>query len=485
MMAPFARPLAALAVLALAALGACVPATAASVVTPFVAPTLTPGPSPSAHPALAAQAPATPPTAAPSPEPPGPPATPTPAGVVYTVVAGDTFWDIALAFNLSPEQLLDANPTVDADRLYPGDRLFIPDPGQLPPTSAAPAARVRLDGGGLRLRVAPSLTAEAVATLTALTPLEVTGRTLDSAWLQVVAPSGAAGWAPSHWLTIGIALDPLPVISQSTAQPAELGAAPTAGPATLTGPTARAFEILRHGLALGNRPNVFSKVGDSITVSPVFLAPIGRGAYDLQAYGHLQPAIDFFAAVPARGGLNSFANPSLAAKVGWRARAVLSPTAADPALCGPGEPPLLCEYRQVRPALALIMLGTNDVPYTPPAEFDADLRRIFDATLERGILPVVSTIPPLHRAGLEGRAEALNAVIVALAGEYELPLVDYYAALLALPNSGLAGDGVHPSWAPAGHSADFTPEYLQYGMVARNLVTLQALDNLYRQVLQP
>jgi hypothetical protein len=98
---------------------------------------------------------------------------------------------------------------------------------------------------------------------------------------------------------------------------------------------------------------------------------------------------------------------------------------------------------------------------------------------------VVSTIPPLFRVGLEGRVELLNGVLVGLAREYEVPLWDYWAALQSLPGQGMAGDGVHPNWAPAGHSADFAPEYLQYGMTVRNLTGLYALDAVWRSALQP
>jgi hypothetical protein len=41
-------------------------------------------------------------------------------------------------------------------------------------------------------------------------------------------------------------------------------------------------------------------------------------------------------------------------------------------------------------------------------------------------------------------------------------------------------DGVHPSPAPAGHNADFQPQYLGYGYTIRNLTALQALDAVWR-----
>jgi lysophospholipase L1-like esterase len=139
----------------------------------------------------------------------------------------------------------------------------------------------------------------------------------------------------------------------------------------------------------------------------------------------------------------------------------------------------------VRPSVALVMLGTNDVPSTSDANYEADLRRVIEFCLAQGVIPVVSTIPPLFRVGLEGRAEQLNVIIARLAQEYDIPLWDYWAALQSLPGSGMARDGVHPNSAPAGHNADFTAEYLQFGMVVRNLNALYVLDQIWRQVIQP
>lgn len=264
----------------------------------------------------------------------------------------------------------------------------------------------------------------------------------------------------------------LPILQPSTAYP------------FISGITHHTHEIFLRGRELGNRPNVFSKVGDSITESAVFLNPIGNKAYYLYAdYAYLQPVVDYFSVEAARDRFNSFNNPSVAARTNWRARAVFSPASADADVCNAGEPPLTCEYRLVRPALALIMLGTNDVPYTPLDEYEADMRRVIEYSIERGVIPVLSTIPHLEREGLSIRAEQLNEIIVRLAQEYDIPLWDYYAALNALPNQGIGEDGIHPTWAPVGHSADFTSPYLEYGMTIRNLMALQVLDVMWRTVI--
>ena len=448
---------------------------------------------------------------------PGPPATqqpatpapsfsPQPTGLLtattYTVVAGDTIWSIAQRFGLPLQRLIDANPTINPNLLRPGDVLHIPGPSDVVPTPSGASARVRFDGGGLRLRATPTLTGAVLGYLDALTRLNVVGRTGDSAWLQVVTPSGQGGWVTTAWTDLYVTLAKVPIIAadapapatsagvpQATVVPAETPSGPPVvdpnGYQYISGITAHARQVFLQGQQLGNRPNVFSKVGDSITLSGVFLNPIGAGQYNLHDYAGLQGVIDYFSARPARGDANSFAYSPLAAKVGWRAAAEFIPALADPAVCQPEEGPLACEYRLVRPSVALIMLGTNDVPSTADDQFEANLRHVIEFTLGKGIIPVLSTIPPLFRTGLDGRAEQLNIIIVRLAREYDIPLWDYWSALQSLPNSGMGTDGVHPNSAPAGHNADFTPTYLQYGMVVRNLTALIGLDAIWRQVLQP
>jgi hypothetical protein len=174
-------------------------------------------------------------------------------------------------------------------------------------------------------------------------------------------------------------------------------------------------------------------------------------------------------------------NTSLAAKGGWSTFSVLAASLADRTYCRAGESPLVCEYRLIKPAVALIMLGTNDVLGTHDEAYLANLRRILGDTISLGILPVISTIPPFQRSGHEARADQLNNLIVAVAQEQGVPVWNYWAALQSLPNHGMGPDGVHPSWAP--DASDFTPENLQYGSTMRNLTALQVLDALWRQVM--
>lgn len=234
------------------------------------------------------------------------------------------------------------------------------------------------------------------------------------------------------------------------------------------------------GQTQGARADVFSKVGDSITVSVNFLHAIGEGTYQLGGHGYLQAVIDHYAVANAREG-NSFRNPSLAAAEGWAAWAVLDPDFASSA-CLPGELPIECEYRLVRPSVAIIMFGTNDVGYRSPQQYRADLTRILEISYERGIIPLFSTIP--NRPDVTQNVLIFNDIVREIGATYRLPIIDYGAATFGLPNYGLSRDNVHPSSPPTGYagSAVFTPANLRYGYVVRNLVTLQALDTIWQYV---
>lgn len=395
---------------------------------------------------------------------------------------------------------MSANPELNpAGLIFPGDQLVIPGSQGVVATITAEAwsinGQVTAEGSGLRLREGPSLNHKIIIELAALTPLSITGRTVDNSWLQVQTTSEDSGWVFAEWVDVFINLEDIPMsneefppeVASDIPDPTEAAATlpPPSRPSQypyITGISEHVREIFSRGLALGNRPNVFSKVGDSITYTDAFLYPIGWNNYRLHEYAYLQPVIDFFSEEWARTH-NSFANYSLAANIGWSAHALLTSAVSHETHCGETETPLECEYRLVKPSIALIMLGTNDVPSTPLASYENAMRQITETTIEYGIIPILSTIPSMQMTGTEGRVEAINAIITNLAREYDIPLLDLWAALQGLPDDGLRSDGVHLSLAPAGQNAYFTPENLQYGMPVRSLTALQALDLVWRAVL--
>src|SRR5690606_20023243 len=127
-----------------------------------------------------------------------------------------------------------------------------------------------------------------------------------------------------------------------------------------------------------------------------------------------------------------------------------------------GETPVACEMRVVKPAVALIMIGTNDAPAYPADQYGARLRQIIETCIQYNVVPVLSTLPP--RAQFNDNIIAYNQVIAGMAQQYGVPLTDLYSALWGLPDHGYGPDGIHLSVPPGGASAafDFTAANLQY-----------------------
>ncbi|MBN1429525.1 MAG: LysM peptidoglycan-binding domain-containing protein [Anaerolineae bacterium] len=427
-------------------------------------------------------------------------------GSVYTVQSGDTLWSISIGLEIPMEAIVAANPGLDPNTLYPGNTLNIPRAGETVEGAPGIFGYVATQDESLRLRSSPEVSDNIVTLLEPATVLEISGRTADSYWLRVKIPSGQVGWVDANWVGVPVSLAEIPIDGQAFGQVAATATIPlvtlmpaqtqmaTAAPTSLpeyeeqvtdylyiSGITARSHEIFMIGQSMGNRPNIFSKVGDSITDNAAFLKPIGQGNYNLRTHIYLQPVIDYYSQEIARDA-NSFANTSLAAKGGWSVWHEFNPDFANTTVCRPGETPLVCEYRVVRPSVALIMLGTNDVISMSAGKYEDYMRQVIETSIEMGVIPVVSTIPDFYYQDVDNKVQVMNDIIIRLAQEYQIPLWNYWASMQELTGKGLSMDGIHPSWAVP---ADFTPNFLKYGMTNRNLTALQALDAVWRLVIEP
>ncbi len=235
---------------------------------------------------------------------------------------------------------------------------------------------------------------------------------------------------------------------------------------------AHAQQIYQQGLAQGNDPHAFIKIGDCMTDNPYFLNPIGDGKYNLGPYTDLQKVIDYFIS----GDQNSFSRTSQAAAAGFNAASVLDSMWANPKFCEANETPLGCEFRAMHPSLALIMFGTNDVQYLNETQFDFFLRSVVVATLRNGTLPILSTFP--QRPEFPDKAKLYNQIVVQVALDYDVPLINLWQALVALPNQGIDSTKTTHLSTPADSSAVcmFVDDNLKAGFTVRNLVTLQTLE---------
>ncbi|WP_119066086.1 SH3 domain-containing protein [Aggregatilinea lenta] len=376
----------------------------------------------------------------------------------------------------------------------PTQEVFTPSGGAKPsatPVVAAPAStNTPVPPGAvvcdtcdyLRLRDAPG-TGSVIMNLSANAALTIIGKSQDGTWVQVITDSGVMGWVATEYLVIGSGLDGVAVAANSV--PTQV-AAVSAGPVNanaVSGVSSHARAIFLYGRSLGNSAYTFTRVGDSISAAPQFLTQIGAGNYSLGDYSYLGGAIRFFSGPNARGQ-NPFAASSIAARNGWGTTSVLDPSNADGGLCRSGETPLACEYRVVKPSVALIMFGTNDSGGLSTLDFQANMHEIVQISINMGVIPVLSTIPPKHyNSATDGRVAEFNQVIIATAQMYDVPLWDYGQVMRSLSGEGLASDGVHPSTPPDGITTIFDESHLRYGYTARNLTALHVLWTLWQQVL--
>ncbi|MDX1995249.1 MAG: SGNH/GDSL hydrolase family protein [bacterium] len=244
-------------------------------------------------------------------------------------------------------------------------------------------------------------------------------------------------------------------------------------------------EVFAHGQAVGNRANVFTKVGDSNTTSGDFLRPIGlRGGRfcRLGEYTDLQTTIDYFSVPPREGYRNSFDSISQAAINGLTSAAALDPFWAEQPPCESGENPLACEYRISRPGVAVIMLGLMDFEVMDADFYRDNMARVIETTLDAGVIPVLTNNVAMPEVETYLNSLRFNAVLLDLADDYQVPLLNLWAAVQPLPNVGIGPDRTHLSHA-VGEFCAFDGAQTRYGGTLRNLLTLQALDTLRRTVL--
>ena len=329
---------------------------------------------------------------------------------------------------------------------------------------------------------APGRSSPIIGVLVPQAKVILEARNADASWVLGRTPDGTVrGWIESRFLDIPVDINlPKLLVSNETMFVPAINASADAAyttielsdypiiPATM----GRAREIYELSQIHGNNAHIISKIGDCISDNEHFLSPFGWQQYNLGNYAGLQNVIDQFS--------ESLGFDSLAAYDGLVTNAVLDPLFANPLACQPGEVPLRCEYRVHQPNVAIIMFGAQDLLFTPADAFDQNLRQIIHETIQSGIIPILSTFP----GNLERWDQSIqyNQIVVQIALDYDIPLMNLWLALEQLPNHGLNADGRHLS-LPITSSGDLSTSNLQRGYPMRNLVTLQTLDAVWRNVM--
>ncbi|MGB5810317.1 MAG: adenosylmethionine--8-amino-7-oxononanoate transaminase [Polyangiales bacterium] len=217
------------------------------------------------------------------------------------------------------------------------------------------------------------------------------------------------------------------------------------------------------------RDDVFAKMGGSSVESRAFLHCLASPYVDLAGRPELQETIDFF----DTGRRNAFTRQSRAAGVSWNLRYALG-----------GRP---ANFRQEIDASdaqwALVLFGANDAQNQNERIYARRLVYLVEELAALGVVPVLGSASPRRSKTKDRWIQRFNAITQAVALHWNLPYIDYYAAMKALPRKGLARDGVHPNVLGQGgvrSACQFTEKGLRYGNNVRNLVTLEMLDTLRR-----
>lgn len=188
--------------------------------------------------------------------------------------------------------------------------------------------------------------------------------------------------------------------------------------------SARALEIYRNGLALGNDPRAFSKIGDCQSVPASFLGIYDTDRYSFAPeYQSLQDTVSFYK--------GSFNREGESVRGGFNTSSVLLPFWANPEVCQPGENPMACENRIHNPSVVFVSLEVWFEGRTPDV-YEKYLRQVIEYNIGQGTLPILAT----KADNVEGD-HSINRAVAQLAYEYDLPLWNYWRAVQPLPNHGL------------------------------------------------
>ncbi len=226
---------------------------------------------------------------------------------------------------------------------------------------------------------------------------------------------------------------PLPPATAAGVPTAPAGVAPLAGntggtlavPAGTIVLSGRERALYAEAIARGRNGGTFAVAGDSNSEWSGYLGQIASGAFDLRSRPvYAAAAARFSASFPRRG---------VAIAGGLRAADMFVPDWPDkPVLCERAEGRFACELRVTRASIVFIQLGTGDrFVWT---EYEGHLRRMIELALASGVLPVLVTKADDLESWQGGAPmDHMNSVVRRLAGEYQLPLIDFFKATRGLP----------------------------------------------------
>lgn len=335
---------------------------------------------------------------------------------------------------------------------------------------AADSPKITIVADRVWLRTAPALVAANTVAVAKGQFYDLIGRTEDGGWWQLAVPEAAG---KGTWLlaTLGapysgdvqavpVAQAPTPTATPKPKKKVKLVDLPA--PAWIPKIDAKQRAIWQNAVAAGKDPNTFTVVGDCNSQPAVYLRRLASGEFNASTLPpKLQAIVQRYA--------TSFERVSLAAQGGFGSSAMMDPTWADGAICDAktGDGPFACELRLSHASIVFISLGTQE--QYDWKNFERNFRPMIEHALAKGVLPVLVTKADDIETAAGAPSGYVNEIVRKLAAEYDVPLMDFYAATRDLPNGGLIDEGdkdFHQSWD---------------GMDRRILATLQTLAAITSQ----
>ena len=194
-------------------------------------------------------------------------------------------------------------------------------------------------------------------------------------------------------------------------------------------------------------PGVILHIGDSITYSN----PYGQWARSGQGKSEADRTILKWMNSGKDDDSDGWYLARFDHPAGGRSHTACSGIRIDEMLVGGKQkmPPLHKILDVYKPQMVVFMLGTNDASAMRKVDvFKIDFETAVDLLMKKGVIPIVSTIPPHPNAS--ELAGSYNEAIRTVAREKTLPLIDYEKEILARrPNDWngtlLSKNDVHPS----------------------------------------
>jgi hypothetical protein len=302
--------------------------------------------------------------------------------------------------------------------------------------------------------------------------------TFTSTETAITAPTEAQSSSPTETATL------VPIVPSSTAFPTafpdiqealyneitfEEALALLRETATINLPVEHTRQIYLRGVERGLQSNFLLSVGDCNSESHFYLrdllddTPPSEGV-DVSYYENpeVQSTIEMYS--------ESFDFKGQSVNSGLNSLSVMDPFWANPDVCPAGESPLSCDYRFTHPFAALIMFGANDINVLSTADYEMALRDIIEFTLDRDIIPILSTftVRPVGDNAVYTHGVRFNGVVIRLAQEYNIPLVNFWLAARDLSDNGIMMDNAHLTIG---------------GFNVRNQLTIEMIRALQRDVI--